>query len=93
MARIESVGTSIVQPFDSVADVSVSHSLGHRPVVQILIRQPGGMYGYDGYGNNGYGYSEEFVPLADANFFLVHEDDSNFRVLMNNYYTGEIVFI
>jgi len=94
MARIESpVGTSFVHAFDGEAEVHVSHNLGHRLVVQVLVKPSGGLYGFGGFGDNGYGTTDLFVPLEDANYTLVHDDEESFRVLMNNYYTGEIVYI
>lgn len=94
MARIETaVGGASVFPFTQSAEVALAHAMGHRPMVQVLVKQPGGLYGFSGYGEENYGTANVYVPLPDPNYLVIHESTAIFRVLMNNYYDGEIVYL
>lgn len=86
----DSLGVTVV-PFDSVAQVDVVHGLGRHPVVQVLREETGGMFGFGGMGG-GFGSSTVMTIMEEANFEIYHMDLNSFSLVMNNYYTGELMY-
>jgi len=93
MARIDSHSTgATILPFSQVAAIVVPHGLDYHPLVEVLVVQPGGDYGFPGFGDYPYGFTEVYVPLTESNFMVLHEDGT-FTVLLNNLYDGEVIYI
>ena len=100
MARIEPVGGGggvpgavIVIPFFGVAEVDILHGLGRLPVVQVLMETAGGIFGIGGFGGGGFGSSVYYVPMEETNFTLYHLDTTTMKLVMNNYYNGQVLYV
>lgn len=100
MARIEppgggggGPGAVIVVPFAGVAEVDIIHGLGRTPMVQVLMETAGGIFGGGGFGDGGFGSGVYYVPMAEANFTLYHLDTITMKLIMNNYYNGQVLYV
>jgi hypothetical protein len=88
---IESAGGTVL-PFSDVAEVDVYHNLGRRPMVQILKEETSGMFGFGGFGGGGFGSSTVQTIMNAENYSVYHLDENYFKLVMNDYYNGEILY-
>ena len=80
-------------PFTAVAEVTVTHNLGRRPLVQVMEKAEGGIWGSDeGFGTGGFGTSDVYRIMEPVHNEVRHMSVNQFRVIMDNFYTGEIVY-
>lgn len=100
MARIEppgggggGPGAVVVVPFSGVAEVDIVHGLGRHPMVQVLMETTGGLFGFSVFGGGGFSYDPYYVPMDAANFVLYHLDANNMKLIMNNYYNGQVLYV
>jgi hypothetical protein len=78
--------------FTDLAQVDVTHNLGYRPIVQVLEKAVGGLFGTDeGFGIS-FGSSDIHRELEPVHVEVHHLSVNKFRILLDNYYTGEIVY-
>lgn len=86
----DSFGVRVI-PFADVAEVQVVHSLGRRPMVQVLKEESGGLFGFGGFGGGG---TEAVVMtiLGQEHLTVYHVDENSFVLQMDNYYNGQILY-
>lgn len=80
--------------FTNQFQIDVTHSLGRRPMVQVLEQVVGGIFGTDeGFGVGPFGSSDVFREIEPVHVEIQHLSSNLFRVLLDNYYTGEILYL
>ena len=83
-----------VAPFADAAEITVTHNIGRRPVVQVLEKVTGGYFGTDeGFGTDGFGSSEVYREIEPVHVEVRHLSVNEFKVLLDNYRTGEVRYI
>jgi hypothetical protein len=81
-------------PFIDATEVTVSHNLGRRPVVQILVSEPSHLFGEDGFGEMGFGPEfSSYSIMSETKFKVFHQNINSFKLTLNNVSTGEIIYI
>lgn len=79
-------------PFSDSSQIDVTHNFGYRPIVQILEQAIGGLFGSDeGFGIS-FGSSDIYREIEPVHVEIHHLNINEFRVLLDNFYTGEVVY-
>lgn len=79
--------------FTNQQQIDVTHTLGRRPMVQILEKADGGLFGSDeGFGAGPFGSSDIYREIEPVHYELRHLTQNQFRVLLDNYRSGEIIY-
>lgn len=85
-------GAPTAVSFTNQLQVDVTHNLGYRPIVQVLEQAVGGIFGADeGFGIS-FGSSDIYREIEPVHVEIHHLTGNAFRVLLDNYYTGEVLY-